>query len=111
MSRPLTLIAEINRACDQLGLLRAELARILGLMCHDVSDSRELEKLLLDTNACQKRARRFIHLYSLLEQHFNQDSVAIINWFRKHHTALNTSPFLALVDEDRIEDIIQILQP
>ena len=102
----LSLIAEINHACDSLGLYRAELARILGLMCQDVSDSHVLEAILHDNKNAHHYAQRFIVFYNTLEKHYDGDSVTIINWFRKHNAQLETTPFLAMVDEHRIEDVI-----
>ena len=89
----LSLIAEINLACDTLGLYRAELARILGLMCQDVSDSRTLEKLLQEDRHYQQRAELFILLFHELEKRFKEDNVATLNWFRRHNANLETTPF------------------
>lgn len=108
-SNKLSLIGAINLATDNLGLYRAELARILCLNCGDVSDSIFLESLLIENDDIQRTAKRFVKFYALLEQHFNGDSVAMLHWFRRHNHKLRTSPFLAMVDEARLEDVIIVL--
>ena len=102
----LRLIASVNHVTDSLGLYRAELARILCLKCGDVSDPVHLETLLSDNADVKKRAERFIHFYQLLDNRFSGDPVAILHWFRKDNKALGTTPFLAMVDDDRLEDVI-----
>ena len=102
----LALIASVNRATDSLGLYRAELARILCLKCADVSDSFRLKSLLADNIVIQKKAERFVVFHELLENSFAGDSVAILHWFRRENTNLGTSPFLAIVDDGRLEDVI-----
>ncbi len=102
----LPLIASVNRATDSLGLYRAELARILCLKCGDVSDSIHLESLLSDNIDIQKKAERFVAFHELLENSFPGDSVAMLHWFRKENTNLSTTPFLAIVDDGRLEDVM-----
>lgn len=101
-----SLIASVNHATDSLGLYRAELARILCLKCVDVSDSIHLESLLMDNTDVQKTAEQFVMFYQLLELRFLDDSVAMLHWFRKENMNLGTSPFLAMVDDARLEDVI-----
>ena len=102
----LPLIASVNHATDSLGLYRAELARILCLKCGDVSDSIHLKTLLSDNIELQKKAERFVAFHELLENRFPGDSVAMLHWFRKENTNLCTTPFLAIVDDGRLEDVI-----
>lgn len=104
------MIASVNYAADCLGLYRAELARILGLMCNDVSNSAQLALLLEQDNAVQHRAKRFLAFFNLLESRFDEDSVAMLNWFRRANQTLGTTPFLALVDEGRLEAAIDSLR-
>lgn len=106
----LSLIAAINHACDTLGLYRAELARILGLNCADVSDSRYLESLLESNTAVRNRAESFSHFYQLLETAFNNDTVQMINWFRRDNAGLGTTPFLAMIDHGKLDDVMDVLQ-
>lgn len=87
ISTHLSLIASANRATDGLGLYRAELARILGLKCADVSDSIHLEFLLGDNIGIRKKAERFVAFHELLENNFSGDSVAMLHWFRKEKQA------------------------
>ena len=106
LSPHLELIASVNHATDSLGLYRAELARILCLKCGDVSDSIHLKALLGDKIELRKKAERFIVFYQLLESRFPGDSVAMLHWFRRENAGLGTTPFLAIVDDGRLEDVI-----
>lgn len=103
---PRTLIAALNHASDSLGLYCAELARILGLRCDDVSDSRALEKQLQYEAPVQECAQRLVHLYTLLETRFDDDNVAMVHWLRVEHSGIGTTPLLAMVDEGRLEDVV-----
>ena len=103
------LIAEINHTVDMLGVYRAELARILHLKCFDVSNPIMLEILLSDDVELERRARRFVQLYTLLEKQFSGDAAAMANWVRRENVLLETTPLLAMVDQDRTEDVIALL--
>lgn len=103
------LIASINHATDCLDLYRAELARILGLMCADVGDSLQLEMIINSDSDIRARAGRFVLFVDQLEILFCYDRCKMVHWFRAHHKVLGTSPFLAMVDENRLEDVISVL--
>lgn len=104
------LIASVNHAADNLGLYRAELARILGLMCADVSDISRLESILKARAECQLRAEQFVLFYDFLDKTHSSDAVLMLNWFRRHNNELGTTPFLALVDEGRLVETITLLK-
>jgi hypothetical protein len=110
MSTKLPLLAELNHAADSLGLYRAELARILGRNCAEVSDVKTLQTLLRDDGDVRRQSENFVCFYRLLEQSLAHDSVAMVHWFRKQHAALGTTPFLAVVDEARLDEVIAQLQ-
>lgn len=107
----LSLMASVNHAADSLGLYRAELARILGLMCQDVSNPGQLESLLNSQSQYQLRAEQFVRFYDSLDRQFSGDSVAMTNWFRRDNVSLGTTPFLALVDQGRLDETIDLLKP
>ena len=111
MSIELTLPGELSHASDSLGLYRAELARILGLKCAEVSDANMLRKLLIQDHEVRRRAERFVGFYRLLEQTFGYDDVARVHWFHRQHDALGTTPLLAIVDDGRVDDVIRALEP
>ena len=102
----LSLIAALNHAADSLGLYRAELARILRLLCPDVSDPEHLEKLLSDNKEVREQAERFVYFHALLEAQFPDNSTGMVHWFRKKNVRLSTTPFHAMVDHGRLEDVI-----
>jgi len=107
----LSLTAELNHAADSLGLYRAELARILGLMCGDVSGAGMLQTLSRADSEPRRRAERFVCIYRLLEQAFAHDDVAMVHWMRRSHASLGTTPLLAIVDDGRMDDVIALLRP
>jgi len=106
----LCLIASINHATDILGLYRAELARILGLNCPDVSDSKNLELLFESNSTVRSQAELFAHFFQLLEALFQNDTVSMINWFRKDNIDLGTTPFLTIVDHGCLSDVVDRLE-
>jgi hypothetical protein len=93
----LPLIAAVNHAADGLGLL-----------CDDVSDCRQLAALLETDPGCWQRAKRFVYCYELLEAHHAAETDRV-HWLRRPHAGLGTTPFLAMVDDVRLEDVIAAL--
>ena len=106
----LSLIAAVNHATDTLGLYRAELARILGLKCPDVSDARTLALLFETDTTVQRSGASFVRFYILLEEVFQADTVQMINWFRRDNSKLGTTPFLAMVDHGQLDHVVTVLQ-
>jgi hypothetical protein len=105
-----SLIAAVNHATEILGLYRAELARVLGLNCPDVSDSQKLELLFESNSAVRSQAELFIRFFMLLETVFANDTVLMVNWLRRENSELGTSPFLAMVDHKQLNDVVDVLQ-
>jgi hypothetical protein len=106
----LSLIASVNHATDTLGLYRAELARILGLNCADVSDSKNLELLFESNTVVRSQAELFVRFFLLLETLFPDNTVLMVNWIRKDNVDLGTTPFLAMVDHGKLSDVVNVLQ-
>ena len=52
-----------------------------------------------------------MYFYELLESKLANDTAAMIHWFRKDNVKLGTTPFLAMVDEGRLEGVIAELDP
>jgi hypothetical protein len=108
--KPDKLIAEVNYSADCLLLYRAELGRILGLKCDEVSDSGKLDTLLKSNKTVRQQAERFVLFARLLEEKCTADGSNMLNWFRTDHKQLKTSPFYAIIDERRLEEVIGVLQ-
>lgn len=108
-SANLSLIASVNYATDTLGLYRAELARILGLNCSDVSDSQNLELLFTSNNRIRNQAESFICCFQLLEKLFPNDTVSMVHWLRRENSELGMTPFLAMVDHGQLSQVIDVL--
>jgi hypothetical protein len=106
----LSLIAAVNHAADTLGLYRAELARILGLNCADVSDSKNLELLFTTNSSLRSRAELFICFFQLLELLYADDPVSMVHWFRRENSKLGMTPILAMVDHGQLSKVVDVLQ-
>lgn len=102
-------MAKVELAAEQLQLQRAELARILGLHCDDVSDAIQLEWLMQSSQAITHKAERFILMYRLIENYCQQNKINITRWFRYEHPQLKSSPFIAVVNHGAIEEVIALL--
>ena len=104
------LISQINNATEQLQLYRAELARILGLHCDDVSDNEQLEILIENSQPIRHQAERFVLMYRLIEEYCTEQQTNPANWFRQSRSSLGTSAFYAVIDQHRLEDVIMLLK-
>lgn len=97
------------QAGDLLGLVRAEVARILGFRCRDISDLYEGRKLLRPDSEAWRRGERFVGFYQALFDAMQGDGPRMVHWFRMHHDALGNSPFHLMIDEGRLEDVLEYL--
>ncbi|WP_455222725.1 hypothetical protein [Kaarinaea lacus] len=79
------------------------------MLCGDVSDSSQLETRFADDEKVRRKAERFVYFYELLESQFTDDSVGMVHWFRKDNSRLGTTPFPAMVDGSRLEEVIVLL--
>lgn len=100
------LTQAVLQITQMLGMYQAELARVLGLQCGDIGAFASAQKVLAAGSPGWEKARRFVTLYQLLHRHFAGDSVAIYHWLRTTHTQLAGVPMLLMVDEGRLDDVL-----
>jgi hypothetical protein len=96
---------------EMLGLYQAELARVLGLQCADIGAIASGKRQLSAGSPAWQQARGFVSLYELLYRHCGGDPVAIYHWLRSQPVQFNTSPLLMMVDEGRLSELVDFLQP
>ena len=89
----------VLQAAEQLGLYRAELARILGLQCEDVGALAEIHALLEPGSEAWVQAQLFVRFYQTLDEAMQGNEVAMCNWLRRHNEALGNAPFYSIVEE------------
>ena len=93
-----------------LGMYQAELARVLGLQCGDIGDFAVAKRTLQSASPEWEKARSFVSLYEQLYQYFAGDAVAMYHWLRAKQTELAGVPLLLMVDEGRLDELVDWLK-
>lgn len=109
-SDPRKRTQQLTQALEMLDLYQAELARILHLRCADIAHLCNAQTLLDSTTPAWYRARQFLRLYQLLHQKFRGEGVQMRHWIRRHHEHFDQTPHLMLVDEGRLDELVDWLQ-
>ena len=104
------LTQAVLQITQMLGIYHAELARILHLQCADIGELNNAHKTLVKNSAAWKQAEKYIELYEYLYVLKNGDEALMNNWLRKQHEILGAAPLYLMVDELRIDDVINILK-
>jgi hypothetical protein len=104
------LTQAVIQVVDMLDLYQAELARILHLQCSDIGLLANAQELLVPGSEAWDLAGQFVRFYRLLYRHRQADGIAMRHWLRRRHDAFGETPHLLLVDEDRLDDLIEYLQ-
>ncbi len=92
---------------ELLGLLRAELARILHLQCEDIGAIAEGREQLDPDTPAGKQAQLLIILYNNLFEQESGDGARMCNWLRRVQPAWGKSAFYLMVDEGRIAQVLK----
>ena len=104
-----TLTQAVFQVMQMLGIFHAELARILGLKCADITQlGNSQRRISADTKAWHE-AEKLIKIYENLYQKYSGDEQAIYHWLRKHNRELQGVPLYLMVDELRIDDVLNVL--
>ncbi len=93
-----------------LGLIRAEVARIIRTQCTDVGALFEGHTLLQNESFSWQQAHLFVYFFQLLEKQMGGDEIKMIHWFRSQNESLGNSPFYLIIDEGRLMDVIGLLE-
>ncbi len=92
-----------------LSLVRAEVARILGLKCEAISALYDGRLLLEEGTEAWDKGVLFVRFYQALYDAMDGEEASMVHWLRREHKALGTSPFYRIVDEGRLAEIVEYL--
>lgn len=92
-----------------LGLVRAEMGRILGMKCEQFSALFDGRTQLEAGSHAEQQTENFLHFYHLLYAAMQGDRAQMNHWLRRHQKALGNSPFYLLVDENGLQRLIDYL--
>ncbi|WP_303905928.1 antitoxin Xre/MbcA/ParS toxin-binding domain-containing protein [Thiohalomonas denitrificans] len=107
---PEKLSQSVVQAGDLLGLVRAEVARILGFKCESISALYNGRLLLEEGTKAWREAVLFVRFYQLLDERMAGDEARMVNWLRREQEALGSSPFYLIIDEGRLADVVAYLE-
>ena len=109
VSEPRKVTQAVLQVMDMLGLLRAELARILQLKCADIGRLANARQDLEPRSPAWQQARLLLQCYASLYQYLQGDSVQMYNWLRRFEPNLSGIPLLLMVDEERLVEVAAYL--
>lgn len=104
-----SLTLALVQVSQMLGLYHAELARILHIKCKDIGDLVSANKYIPRDSQQWQYAEQFIYVYELLYIYADGDEVKIYNWLRRQQATLGATPLYMMVDEQRIDEVINWL--
>ena len=103
------LTQAVLQITQMLGIYHAELARILHFKCADIGAISNGKKLILKSSVAWVQAEKYVLLYQRLYVFFEGSEILINNWLRKHNKKLNAIPLYVMVDELRIDDVVEMI--
>lgn len=106
---PQSLSQAVIQVTELLGLYRAETARVLHVHCEDIGELFDGKRLLIPGSVAWYKAIQFVEFYNSLFESMQGNSVSMCHWLRATHTQLGTTPLLAMVDQDQIDKVIELL--
>ena len=96
------LSQSVVQAGEMLGLVRAEVARILGFKCESISALYDGRLVLEEGTTARQQGALFIRFYNLLYDWFDGDGARMVHWFRADNRELGDSPFLLVIDQGEL---------
>lgn len=108
-SSSLKLSQSVVQAGEMLGLVRAEVARILGFKCESISALYDGRLLLEEGTPAWQQGMLFVQFYQALYDRMEGEGAKMVHWLRREHRELGNSPFYLIVDEGRLEDVVRYL--
>ncbi|RDH83061.1 MAG: hypothetical protein DIZ80_12440 [endosymbiont of Galathealinum brachiosum] len=105
-----TLTQAVLQVTQMLGIYHAELARILRVQCSDIGELSNAENIIVINSTAWSQAEKYIELYELLYNLQSGDEALVNNWLRKKNKKLNGTPLYLMVDELRIDDVLEVLK-
>lgn len=107
---PAKLTQAVIQVIDCLNMYQAELAGVLGLQCCDIGELSSAKRCLLPGTEEWERALLFVRLYKMLYVVYDGDGAAMNHWMRSEHSTLKRTPHLLIVDDDKLEDVVEFLE-
>ncbi len=107
---PRKLSQSVVQASTMLGLMRAEMGRILGFKCAEFTALFEGRSVLEPGTPAYRQGELFVRFYQALYDHMAGDSVQMVHWLRRQHKTLGNSPFYLIIDEGRLEEVVRNLE-
>lgn len=104
------LTQAVLQITQMLGIYHAELARILHLQCADIGALNHANKFLARKSVAWVQAEKYIQLFECLYAFTNGNDVLMNNWLRKKNRSLLGIPLYLMVDELRIDDVLEVLR-
>lgn len=98
------------QASEMLGLVRAEMGRVLGFKCADFTALFEGRSVLEPGTHAYRQGELLVRFYQALYERMKGDSVQMIHWLRRQHRELGNSPFYLIIDEGRLEELLDYLE-
>jgi len=88
-----------------LGLVRAEVARILGFKCESISALYDGRLVLEEGTEAWQQGALFIQFYNRLYDRFDGDGALMVHWFRANNRELGDSPFYLIIDAGELATV------
>lgn len=109
-SSPQRLSQSLVQASQELGLVRAEVGRILGYKCEQFTAIFEGRSVLEGGTHAYRQAELLVRLYQLLYQQMPGDRARMIHWLRRQQRELGNAPFYLIVDEGRLAEVVAFVE-
>lgn len=97
------------QAGEMLGLVRAEVARILRFKCESISALYEGRLILEEGTEAWRAAVLFLTFYNRLYDHFKGDGAQMVHWLHATNRELAESPFILIIDKGELELVDEYL--
>ncbi len=106
--REKNLTQAVLQITQMLGMYHAELARILHLNCADVGEFSEARKVIQKNSEAWEHAQKFVMFYERLFTKCAGNESCMCHWLRKHREDIKGAPLYVMVDELRIDDVLEL---
>ncbi len=110
LSSPRRLSQSVVQAGEMLGLVRAEVARILEFKCESISALYDGKLVLEEGTIAWTQAVLFIRFYQTLYDQMEGDGAKMIHWLRAQNRELDNSPFYLMIDEGKLAQVLNYLE-
>ena len=104
------LTQAVLQITQMLGIYHAELARILHLQCADIGELSNANNVIYKNSVSWAEAEKYIELYEYLYLSHKGNEALINNWLRKENKKLQAVPLYLMVDELRIDDVLDVVR-